>query len=910
MRAMGRVAGGLMLLAGAAQGLTTDDYYSVQSGSWHEGSTWTSAPAAFGYPRAGDNAFIHHAVTVTDVAACADMTIATGKVEILGSGQLDVFGNASVNGGEFTGTGIVKLWRGSGNRMVFEGDASLVACPFFNEGDLNFVNTPSLQLENRFVNAPGGTVVVDVADFTLSGTTGVGTVQNQGTFAVSPYGTSIVDRLEVQNGLVKVGTGSVLKAKGRRGTNVNGTFDLQAGAIFHPAWGDNAYYDGTFTSTGPGAWRLEDGAMDVGHVSGTTTVLDVGGGGFEWRGGTLNVCTGATLENRGEMDIGNGSAQTVYGLLLNKGKLRFRGTNAGARVAGTGRVVNQNQAAFSGALSEINVQLQNLGRLEIVDTPALQLEAPLVNSAAATVSVNVADFNLYSTTGAGFVQNQGRFEIPPHGTCVVDRFQMQDGTLTLGTGGVFKSKGTYKGTNWGGAYHLATGAVYHPVDGGTGYYDGVFTSTGDGKWLLETGALMACQYSSSTTVFNVGGGGFDWNGGTINARPGCYFENQGIMRWGPTSSPVMLQGNFRNQGWVQFGGPSTTVASAFGGTIANGETGVWHFTGGNPVLQGSAPFENRGLTKFLAATTSLGTEYVNLASSTRLESGTTTFAGGFFAESGTVSFAGGNVGGPQGLYLWGPGAVLSGIGLIQGYIYQNAGTLSPGFSPGTLTIGARYEQRTNAVLQIELGGKAPGTEYDRLAVGGPAVLRGALNVELVGGYSPAGGERFDVLTSGSVSNVFRATNLPALGPGLAWLVLYRASGVQLRVASAADADGDGLQDDWEIVHFGDTTSHDGGDEDDDDDGYTDYVEQCLDTQPTNNADFFRAGEIAVAGSNSLLELRTGLLVQYAIEARPDLSDPVGEWTVVDEFAGTGGTVVRTNAADGDLRLYRLKAVAP
>ena len=49
---------------------------------------------------------------------------------------------------------------------------------------------------------------------------------------------------------------------------------------------------------------------------------------------------------------------------------------------------------------------------------------------------------------------------------------------------------------------------------------------------------------------------------------------------------------------------------------------------------------------------------------------------------------------------------------------------------------------------------------------------------------------------------------------------------------------------------------------------------------------------------------------YAIEARSDLSDPVGEWTIVDEFAGTGGEVVRTNVASGDLRFYRLKATAP
>ena len=229
-----------------------------------------------------------------------------------------------------------------------------------------------------------------------------------------------------------------------------------------------------------------------------------------------------------------------------------------------------------------------------------------------------------------------------------------------------------------------------------------------------------------------------------------------------------------------------------------------------------------------------------------------------------------------------------------------------------MSIGDRYEQGSNATLQIEIGGKMPGTEYDQLRVASDASVKGTLAVELYDGYLPAAGRRFDVLRCGTLSpsGFFSATNLPALPPGTDWLLLYRTNGVQLRVATATDADGDGLQDDWETVHFGDTTSHDGGEEDDDGDGYTDYVEQCLGTQPTNNADFFRAGEIAVAGSNSLLELRTGSLAWYAIEVRPDLSDSVGEWTVVDEFFGTGGTIVRTNAAGGDLRFYRLKAVAP
>ena len=49
MRTIGKVAGGLLLLAGAARGFTTDDYFSVQNGYWDDTVVWTSpVPAAYG----------------------------------------------------------------------------------------------------------------------------------------------------------------------------------------------------------------------------------------------------------------------------------------------------------------------------------------------------------------------------------------------------------------------------------------------------------------------------------------------------------------------------------------------------------------------------------------------------------------------------------------------------------------------------------------------------------------------------------------------------------------------------------------------------------------------------------------------------------------------------------------------
>jgi hypothetical protein len=222
---------------------------------------------------------------------------------------------------------------------------------------------------------------------------------------------------------------------------------------------------------------------------------------------------------------------------------------------------------------------------------------------------------------------------------------------------------------------------------------------------------------------------------------------------------------------------------------------------------------------FQGTTVALNSVYNNLpGGTTALQRGQASFPNGCVVQGGTLQFDGGSAEGN--VYQVGMVASrLCGTGAISGYVYQDYGTVAPGHSPGALAIGDRYEQGSNAVLEIELGGKTPGTGYDQLQVGGNASLKGTLNVELYDGYVPAAGQRFDVVRSASVSNAFKATNLPALGPGLSWLVLYRADGVQLRVASATDADGDGLQDDWETAQFGNLATSDGGGDDFDDDGY-------------------------------------------------------------------------------------------
>jgi outer membrane autotransporter protein len=93
---------------------------------------------------------------------------------------------------------------------------------------------------------------------------------------------------------------------------------------------------------------------------------------------------------------------------------------------------------------------------------------------------------------------------------------------------------------------------------------------------------------------------------------------------------------------------------------------------------------------------------------------------------------------------------LSGSGMILGNVI-NKGLVSPGNSPGTLTISGDYTQDSNSTLRIEI---VDHSNYDKLIVGGKASLGGGLQVipsqSLVVKY----GDRFDIIFADQISGEF------------------------------------------------------------------------------------------------------------------------------------------------------------
>ena len=74
-----------------------------------------------------------------------------------------------------------------------------------------------------------------------------------------------------------------------------------------------------------------------------------------------------------------------------------------------------------------------------------------------------------------------------------------------------------------------------------------------------------------------------------------------------------------------------------------------------------------------------------------------------------------------------------------------AGSISPGLSPGTLTINADLDMGHGSVLEIEIGGAEADSEHDLLIVNGDAMIKADVSLTFMNGFAPKTGDTFDFL---------------------------------------------------------------------------------------------------------------------------------------------------------------------
>lgn len=162
----------------------------------------------------------------------------------------------------------------------------------------------------------------------------------------------------------------------------------------------------------------------------------------------------------------------------------------------------------------------------------------------------------------------------------------------------------------------------------------------------------------------------------------------------------------------------------------------------------------------------------------------TTFSGIVLEPGGGIRLAGGAVDTHYveilGGFLSGEGGIRVGNGPIPGQVENRDGTVSPGQGIGQLNIQGLFANRAEGLIEIELGGTSPGTQYDQLIVEGAVELDGLLQVQLVDGFVPQDGNVFTLLTAtDELVGEFQTLALPG---DYQWDISYEAHSVILSVA--------------------------------------------------------------------------------------------------------------------------------
>lgn len=177
----------------------------------------------------------------------------------------------------------------------------------------------------------------------------------------------------------------------------------------------------------------------------------------------------------------------------------------------------------------------------------------------------------------------------------------------------------------------------------------------------------------------------------------------------------------------------TTIS---GGTLQLGSGGTTGSIVGD-VTNNSILAFNRSNSLTFDGTISGSGSLVQAGSGTTVLTGANSYAGQTQVLAGKL-YVNGDQSAATGLTTVSSGAALGGIGIVGGDVtVADGGTLSPGQSPGTLTINGSLSLSDGSILDYEFGeaGVVSGPANDLIDVGGDLVLDGTLNVTVAQGGS-------------------------------------------------------------------------------------------------------------------------------------------------------------------------------
>ncbi|MBI82488.1 MAG: hypothetical protein CMJ81_04765 [Planctomycetaceae bacterium] len=513
-----------------------------------------------------------------------------------------------------------------------------------------------------------------------------------------------------------------------------------------------------------------------------------------WSNGTLNVETGGMVSSTkgyigyqagstGEAVVTGASSQwnnsvAMYVGVVGDGALKVE---AGGMVSNTKGYIGYHagstgEATITGTDSRWNNSVELY--VGVVSHGTLKVEAGgMVSNTKGYIGYHAGSTGEATVTGtSSHWNNSGELQVGVVG----------DGTLNVETGGMVSNSSSRIGD-----HADSTGSV--TVTGTDSQWNNsdrlVVGRHGDGTLIVEAEGFVSNslgligRYSNSTGLVTVSGASSQWsNSGGLHV--GWYGDGTLDVRAGGMVSTT--------SGYIGRYSGSTGMATVTGADSQWNHSNSLNIGGGSSAAGGSGTLNIRD------------SGLVTVSDTTRLwDEGSVTLDGGTL-DTVTLDLTVGTFN------------MLDGIlraTNVTGTLNNQGGTLSPGNSPGILTITGDYTQGAAATMEIELAGTAAG-DFDRLTSSGSANLDGTLDLLPVPAYSdPSVHGTFDefviitgAVRSGTFSTVQYAGSTLAAdfgtdgsgsfrsyqGGGLFRSVSYTATTVQLQnlLALAGDTDGD------------------------------------------------------------------------------------------------------------------------
>ncbi|MDR6872155.1 autotransporter-associated beta strand protein [Bosea sp. BE125] len=658
------------------------------------------------------------AIRVLDTTATFSGTIATGGNAL----SLEGAGNGTISG-VISGSGTVAK-SGSGTFTLsgtntYTGGTSISGSGVVNLANMAALGSGQISMGGGRLNATlTGTLannflVISASQAWLSASTGqtltmtgafagggasfrTGHATDNGTVILSPSSVTMSDIFFfVDGGIVKLGSNGALITDAATSTEIaaGATLDINGPATVHSLAGG-----GTVTNdSGAAATLTADNSAFASTFSGVirdgtgqTSLTKAGGDVLTLSG--LNTYTGTTLVDAGTLRAGAAGSFAP---------------NSAFTVA-------------TGATLDLNGFSQTIGSLA---------GAGAVTLGAATLSAG-ADGG--STTFSGVLSGAGALIKAGTGTLTLTGTNAYTGTTTISGGTLQIGSGATSGT-------LGTGAVVNngvlafarsdahvvsnPISG-----TGSLVQSSSGMTILTGANTYTGTTTISSGVLNVGGGG---PSGTLGTGA---VVNNGLLHI-QRSDDVVIGNDISGTGRLSSDGAGTTILTGsnsytgtteiFGGPLQIGNGGTSGTLGTGAVVNTSTLAFKRSDVLTVNNDISGTGALIQSGTGTTVLTGTITYTGTTHVDAGKL-VVNSSIASSSGLTV-AAGATLGGSGQLPSTTVN--GILSPGNSPGTLTVNGNLVLGAGSLYLAEVQGAVS----DRVNVTGTAALAGTLRLVPLGG---------------------------------------------------------------------------------------------------------------------------------------------------------------------------------